>query len=104
MFKILLVLSSEVWQQAVYNTSAKSDSVTSNSTWAGLNSISQNDYMISYRSLLKTALFVYEKDSVRITKRYNCFNKLRIHYLIPTLLHRVTMSLKAASSPDLLMI
>jgi len=46
---------------------------------------------------VKNSEFEYRKQTIVL-------NKLLIHYLTPTLLQRLTMSLKAASSRDLLMI
>jgi len=46
---------------------------------------------------MKSTVFEYVKRRIAI-------NKLPIHYLILTLLQRLTMSLNAASSPDLLII
>jgi hypothetical protein len=63
-FKILRVLSSDVWQQTVYNPAIKIDSVRSTETWADLNSVSRTYDLIFYRSLLKTGVLVHEKDIV----------------------------------------
>jgi len=52
----------------------------------------------------KCLVCVRKGQSLYIGNTQMLFNKLPMHYLTPTLLQRLTMSLKAASSPDLLMI
>jgi len=69
-----------------------------------LNSVFHTNFFIFCQSLVKNVLFVYEKSEYDYRKKTIVLNKLPIHYLTPTLLQRLTMLLKAASSPDLLMI